>query len=170
MKAFELFATMPLPLAADILEFTQSQDRDLYQAVLEMVAQTRKVRPVFLLRQPKSQRYETITHTLSRPAVDMAAENLIRTWLLKKHTALLETFLNSLDIAHENGVVENLPTTVEDDALHASVEKLLTAYPADIVAVYLWAFCQMNETTWENLDLLLHTDDRLMLSRAGAGA
>ena len=165
MKAFELFATMPVPLAADILEFTHSNDRDLYKAVVEMVAQARKVRPVFLQRQPKSQRFAMMTGTLGRPNVDMAAENLIRNWLLKKHTPLLESFLNALEIPHEKGVVENLPDTVPDAALQMAVDQLLESNPADVVAVYLWAFCQMNETTWENLDLLLHTDDRLMLTR-----
>jgi hypothetical protein len=164
MKANDLFALMPRPLAVEILEYTFTSDKEIYTAVLDMVAQARKVRPIFLQRMPRTERFDSMATALSRPGLDMAAENLIRNWLLKKHTALLAEFLDGLNIEHEKGVVESLPETVEDTKLQQTVDKLLEKYPESVVTVYLYAFNQMNETRWINLDLILETDSRLQFN------
>jgi hypothetical protein len=46
------------------------------------------------------------------------------------------------------------------------VEGLLSKYPAEVVALYLHAFCDMNETKWTNLETLLQTDERLKLPKS----
>ena len=164
MKANDLFALMPQPLAVEIIEFAFANDKEIYMAVADMVAQARKVRPVFLQRMPRKERFEAMAVSLSRPALDMAAENVIRNWLLKKHTALLEEFLDGLKIKHEKGVVETLPETVDDTLLEQTVQQLLEKYPENVVTVYLYAFNQMNETRWANLDLILDSDPRLQFN------
>lgn len=105
----------------------------------------------------------TILNTLTRPSLDTAAAALIRAWLLKKHKAMLVDFLDALGIPHQDGVVETLPDSVEDEKLQAAVEKLLGKYPAEVVSVYLHAFNEMNEVNWENLTRLLSNDARLQL-------
>jgi len=66
--------------------------------------------------------------TLARPALDLAAGGLIRTWLLKKHKAMLVDFLNALEIKNEEGVVENLPASMDDAKLKSAIETLLAKY------------------------------------------
>lgn len=161
MKANDLFALMPRPLALDIVEFSCTNDKEVYNAVLEMVAQARKVRPVFLQRQARQERFESIVNALGRPNLEVAGENLIRNWLLKKHTAMLVEFLDALKISHDKGVVEHLPETVDDAALQSAVDGLLAKYPQDTVAIYLYAFNSMNETKWKNLESTLHSHPKL---------
>ncbi|HXG48923.1 MAG TPA: hypothetical protein VNO52_14970, partial [Methylomirabilota bacterium] len=60
MTSEQLFAAMPVDLAMDILDFVAAEDRPLYKTALEAVAQTRKVRGVFLARQPKVERHKTM--------------------------------------------------------------------------------------------------------------
>ena len=93
----------------------------------------------------------------------MAAGNLIRIWLLKKYKAMLVDFLNALEIKNEDGVVEDLPKSMEDAKLKAAVDNLLGKYPPEAVAVYLNAFNDMNEANWANLKTLLENDSRLQL-------
>jgi hypothetical protein len=100
---------------------------------------------------------------LTKPNLDAAAGALIRAWLVKKHQAMLADYLNALEIRNENGVVDDLPATVEDTKLKLAVESLLAKYPHEIVAVYLNAFNDMNATGWLNLKALLETDSRLQL-------
>jgi hypothetical protein len=57
--------------------------------------------------------------------------------------------------------VDDLPVTVEDAKLHAAIEKLLSKYPPEEVAVYLHAFYTMNQAQWPNLEAILKTDKRL---------
>ncbi|HPY31620.1 MAG TPA: hypothetical protein PK236_13150 [Verrucomicrobiota bacterium] len=154
---------MSPPLAAEILTFTFEAEKPTYKATLAAVAEARKLRPIFMARQPRAQRDATILATLTRPSLDVAAATLIRTWLLKKHQAMLVDFLNLLEIPHEDGVVETLPEGVDDDKLKAAVDQLLAKYPPEVVAVYLNAFNDMNEVNWQTLATLLAEDKRLQL-------
>ena len=60
------------------------------------VAEARKVRPVYLERQPRAQRHTTMLATLTRPALELVTSNLIRTWLLKKYAGMLADFLDGM--------------------------------------------------------------------------
>lgn len=152
---------MPRPVAEDILEFAHTKEKPVYRAALEAVANARKVRAVFLERQPRNERYTVMIAALGRPTLEMAADGLIRNWLLKKHSTLLVDFMDALKIQHEKGVVNELPKTVDDVTLRNGVEAILTKHPAEVVAVYLRAFNGMNGENWANLDLILNTDPRL---------
>jgi hypothetical protein len=163
LTAHELFGFMSPALAGEIIEFAHESDKPLYRATLAAVAETRKVRPVFLERQPRPQRTAAMLAGLARPALEPAAGNLIRGWLVKKQSAMLAQFLDALGIKHEKGVVEDLPKTVEDEKLRAAIEGLLSNHPQEIVAVYLLAFHEMNQADWPNLKTMLETDPRLQL-------
>jgi hypothetical protein len=165
MTSSELFAAMPASVAADIFEFTHANDKPLYRVSLEAVAQARKVRAVFLERQPRSERYATMASTLGRSALLAAANNLISNWLIKKHNGILVDFLDALKIQHEKGVVEDLPAQMDDATLDAAVEKLLEKNPPEVVSLYLHAFNEMNEANWANLKTKLESDPRLALKK-----
>ncbi len=165
MKAHELFGAISPTLAAEILEYTFGNDKPLYRATLDAVAQARKVRSVFMERQPRAERHATMSAFLARPQLELAADGLLRNWLLKSHTSLLADFLDALKIKHDKGVVDELPPSVDDAALKAAIDGLFTKYSGEIVTIYLHAFHQMNETRWPNLENLLNTDPRLKLRK-----
>jgi hypothetical protein len=150
-------------LASEILGWAFETEKPTYHATLNAVAEARHVRPVFLERQPRTQRHATMLATLTRPNLEMVSGNLIRTWLLKKYKAMLVDFLTALGIENNEGVVENLPAGMDDNKLKAAVEVLLAKYPPETVAVYLNAFNDMNEANWANLKSLLESDARLQL-------
>ena len=150
-------------LAQDIIAFTFESDKPTYKATLQAVANARHLRPVFLERQPKPQRNATMLATLTRPNLDLVAGTLIRAWLVKKHQAMLMDFLNALGIENKEGVVEDLPETMDDAKLKAAVDGLLAKHPPEAVAVYLNAFNDMNQANWTNLKAMLESDARLQL-------
>ena len=163
LTSHEIMGFMSPPLALEILNYAYESDKPLYHAVVKAVAEARKLRPVFLERQPRTERHADMIATLSRPPLDLITGNLIRTWLLKKYSAMLVDFLDGLGIAHKEGVVDDLPATVDDAKLQAAVDALLAKYPPEIVAVYLQAFNEMNEADWPNLKAMLESDKRLQL-------
>lgn len=167
LTSHELFGFMSPSLASEIILFAFESEKPAYRATLAAVAEARHVRPVFLERQAKAQRHAAMLASLSKPSLEMAAGNLIRTWLVKKHKAMLVDFLNALEIKNEEGVVEDLPPSMADDKLHAAVDALLAKYPHEAVAVYLHAFNDMNEANWANLKAMLETDSRLQLGGEG---
>jgi hypothetical protein len=163
LTSHELFGFMSPTLANDIITFTFENEKPTYRATLNAVAESRHLRPVFLERQPKPQRHATMVSSLAKPSLEMAAGNLIRTWLIKKYKSMLVDFLNSLEIKNEEGVVDDLPPSMDDAKLKAAVDGLLAKYPPEAAAVYLNAFNDMNEANWANLKTLLESDPRLQL-------
>lgn len=166
LTSHELIGFVSPGLANEILTFAFESDKPTYKATLASVAQARHLRPVFLERQPRAQREATMLTTLTRPALDQMAGALIRAWLVKKHKAMLVDFLNALGIEHKDGVVDDLPPTMEDAKLKSAVDVLLGKYPPEVVAVYLNAFNDMNEANWTNLKTMLEADTRLQLGAA----
>jgi len=150
-------------LALEIINHAYESDKPLYRAVLGAVAEARKLRPIFLERQPRADRHASMIQTLARPSLDAVTGNLLRAWLLKKYKSMLCDFLDALGVAHKDGVVDDLPASMEDEKLRAAVETLLTKYPPEVVAVYLNAFNDMNEVNWPNLKTTLEADKRLQL-------
>jgi hypothetical protein len=67
LKSHELIGFMSPPLAAEILAFTFEAEKPTYKATHAAVAEARKLRPVFMARQPRAQRDATILATLTRP-------------------------------------------------------------------------------------------------------
>jgi len=163
LTSHELLGFMSPDLALEIITFAYEADKPLYRTALNAVAEARKVRPVFLERQPRVQRHTDMLATLTRPALDLVTGNLIRAWLLKKYNAMLVDFLDALGLAHKEGVVEELPKSMDDAKLQAGVDKLLGKYPGEVVAIYLNAFSEMNEVDWPNLKQMLESNPRLQL-------
>jgi hypothetical protein len=166
LTSHELLGFMSPDLGLEIVTYAFDTDKALYRTVLASVAEACKVRPVFLERQPKVQRHTAMLATLARPGLEVVTANLIRSWLLKKYKDMLCDFLDALGIAHKDGVVEDLPTSMDEAKLHAAVEMLLGKYPREVVAVYLHAFQEMNEVEWPNLKTMLETDQRLELGKS----
>jgi len=163
LTSHELLGFMSPGLALQILADAHDSDKPLYRATLGAVAEARKVRPVFLERQPRTQQHTTMLATLSKPSLEMVTANLIRAWLLKKYKGMLVDFLDKLEIQHKDGVVDELPKTIDDVKLRPAVDVLLSNYPQEVVAVYLNLFNDMNEVEWTNLKKMLETDKRLQL-------
>jgi hypothetical protein len=159
----ELIGFMSPKMANRILEDTQANNREVYRALVASMAQAQKMRPVFIGRQPKERRHKNFVQMLSRAGSEEHAGNLIRGWLFKEHKDVLTGFLGKLGIEHEEGMVNDLPESISDDALNGAVNLLIEKYDQELVAVYLTAFNASNENRWSNLDTLLAEDERLQL-------
>ncbi len=163
MTANQMFAEMSPALAVRIVEEVHATDKDLYRVALANVAMAKKVRPIFLEQRTKAERFRMMAEALRRTDLQVVAGNVISGWLVKNQQPLLIDFLTALHIPHQNGVVETLPATVDDQDLHDAVELLLGKNTPEVVGLYLRAFHDMNEADWPNLKKILTEDVRLML-------
>ncbi|MFT6617663.1 MAG: hypothetical protein ACJASX_000548 [Limisphaerales bacterium] len=93
--------------------------------------------------------------------MSQAADNILRNWLLKSQTGMLKDFLDAIGIKHEDGIVEELPGNVTDEAVNNGIDKILEKYSRESVLVYLHAFNSMNDCTWKNLDSMLQSSEHL---------
>ena len=152
-------------MLADLFE----NDKPLYKSVVENLAQQRKLRPIFVERKPRVERFAWIKEALGRKQSEPVAANLLQLWLVRRHAGMLCDFLDSLGIKHEdNGTVDQIPAQPEKAALDAAVRGLLEKYDPPIVAVYLAAFQALDETGWPLLNDIIAADPRLQFSAPAA--
>jgi hypothetical protein len=161
LTCHEILAFIPAALGHEILNDLFNSDKPAYRTALTSIAEARKVRPVYLERQPRTQRHGTMLAVLGTSRMEEMAATLLRAWLLKSQLAMVTEFLDHLGIAHKAGVVEELPASVDDARLKSAIEELLAKHPHPKVAVYLHAFYATNDPQWPALATLLRDDARL---------
>ena len=171
MTPNDLFIQMPESTSTAMLADLFENEKLLYKNLIENLAKQRKLRPVFIERKPRTERFAWIKDALGRKQNEPIAANLLQIWLVKRHSPMLCDFLDSLGIKHDsNGTVEQIPTQPDRPALENATSALLEKYDPSIVAVYLNAFQALDETGWPLLDEIIAADPRLQLSAPAPAA
>ncbi|MDD5351392.1 MAG: hypothetical protein PHQ12_14365 [Chthoniobacteraceae bacterium] len=157
---------MPAAVAWQIFGFLFEKEKPLYKATIEALAKKRNLRPVFVERKPREERFAWMKEALSRAMSDPVAAHVLQVWLVGAQSAVLCDFLDALGVTHdENGTVETLPPAPAKDVLVSAVETLLAKHEAGVVAVYLHTFQALHEEGgWPTLAEVLETDARLKLA------
>ena len=163
----DIFQRTSPALVTNLLAYLYESEKPLYKAMIEAVAKQRKLRPIFIERKARDERFAWLQEALGRKASDPIAAHILQIWLVGQHSALLCDFLDGLGIKHdENGTVEQLPPQPAKEALEKTINDLLQKYDVEIVAVYLHAFQALDDTGWATLDEILQSDERLHLGQA----
>ncbi|MCX6966816.1 MAG: hypothetical protein NTZ46_03385 [Verrucomicrobia bacterium] len=165
MAPHEIFSKMTPGVSAQIFSFLFEKEKPLYKATIDALAKKRNLRPVFIERKPRDERFAWLKDSLSRAVNDGVAAHLLQVWLIGTQSALLCDFLDALGIAHdENGTVEQLPPAPAKEQLAGAVETLLAKHDAEHVTIYLHSFQALHEEGgWPTLGEVLATDARLKL-------
>ena len=164
MKAHEIFEKMSAATAAEILGFLQKEEKPVFKAAIQGLANQRNLRAVFIERKVPNERNVWIKSALSRKISDGVATHLLHTWLLGAQKEMLCDYLDTLEIPHdENGMVEDVPVSPPKEKIASAVSTLLAKYPAEFVAIYLRVFQSMDSAAdWEPLDEILREEPRLV--------
>jgi hypothetical protein len=152
-------------LAAEIFNFLQTEQKPVYKAAIQGLANQRNLRGVFIERKPPAERFPWMQAAFARKISDSLATHVLQAWLLGANKEMLCDFLDSMEIKHaDDGTVDDLPATAPKEKIAAAAERLLEKYPAEKVAVYLHAFRDMDSAVqWPALDELLSEEPRLKL-------
>jgi hypothetical protein len=165
MKSHEIFQGISPALAAEIFNWLQTEQKPVYKAAIQGLANQRNLRSIFIERKPPNERFPWMQAAFGRKISDSLASHVLQAWLLGANKQMLCDFLDALEIKHaEDGTVDDLPAEMPREKIAAAVDRLLGKYPAENVAVYLHAFREMDSTVqWPALDGILAEDSRLKL-------
>jgi hypothetical protein len=150
-------------LAAQIFNFLQTEQKPVYKAAIQGLANQRNLRGVFVERKPPAERFPWMQAAFSRKVSDSLASHVLQAWLLGANKEMLCDFLDAMEIKHaDDGTVDELPAAVPKEKIAGAVQRLLEKYPAENVAVYLHAFRDMDSAVqWPALDEVLSEEPRL---------
>ena len=165
MRSHEIFQGMSPALAAQIFRWVHTEQKAVYKAAIQGLANQRNLRGVFIERKPPAERFPWMQAALARKVSDSLASHLLQAWLLGANKQMLCDFLDAMEIKHdEDGTVADLPAAPSKEKIAAAVAGLLEKYPVETVAVYLHAFRDMDSAVqWPALDEILTEEPRLKL-------
>jgi hypothetical protein len=133
---------------------TLVEDKESRPHLLQFVASL----PRFRAFRPQAIRKFTDKELISAiAATTQLSQDMIRSALIGMHlpgrAAMLGAFMDSLGIAHENGLIADGATVSlpERDKLHAAVTALTGQYPPRDVAIYLLSLLAMDPDTWKSV-------------------
>ena len=157
MKAYYIFQQADEETISNILDWMRNQERAIYRAAVRELGALKKLRPL-------QEQFSFIKKMLSWKPSNEIGDHLLQVWLLRKHQDMLITFLNTLGIPHDgNGIVNELPETLDKEKLAKAVDELFEKYPAGVASVYLQMFQLQTEDGWEELAEVLANDPRVTI-------
>ena len=160
----DIFARMPPAVAAQLFAHLHEKEKPLYKATIDTLAKQRNLRPVFIERKPRDERFAWLREMVAKKQNQDVAAHLLQIWFVGAHSKLLCDFLDALGIAHdENGTIEEMPAAPSKEALAKAIDACFAKHDAKVVAVYLNAFQALDEEGWPTLAELLAEDPRLRL-------
>ena len=150
MLAHQLFQSMSPELGRQIMTWMKDDEREVYKACVTTLAQQKKVRPVFVTQRSRDQQFTWIMDTLKSRLSEGVGENILQVWLMKAKSAMLVSFLDTLEIKHDGkgGVEDDIPADLDAAKVAAGVTKLLAEFPAEEVGVYLNLFQLQQRNGW----------------------
>ncbi len=166
VKAHEIYTAADPALVTQMLDWFRDHDRNVYKSAVSSLAQSRKLRLVFIQKKPLPDQYAWILKTLRMKQSDAIGEHLLQAWLMAGHQDLLAEFCDAMEIEHDGkgSVTGDLPETMDKDKLDVAVDKLLTDRDPKLVTIYLRVFNLQRPDGWENLSEKLENDERLTLA------
>src|ERR1700720_1852829 len=96
MKSHEIFRRMPPPLAAQIFTFLQTEQKPVYKAAIQGLANQRNLRGVFIERKPPAERFPWMQAAFSRKTGDSLGSHVLQAWLLGANKQMLCDFLEAM--------------------------------------------------------------------------
>lgn len=165
VKAHELYSAVDPALVTQMLDWFRANDRNVYKSAVATLAQSRKLRPVFVQKKSLPDQYAWIHKTLQSKLADTIGEHLLQAWLMAGNQDLLAKFCDAMGIEHDGkgSVTGDLPETLDAAKLDAAVDSVLESHDPKLVTLYLRVFNLQVPGGWDTLTAKLDGDSRLIL-------
>ena len=163
VKAHEIYNSIDPALVTQMLDWFRDNDRNVYKSAVSSLAQSRKLRLVFVQKKPLVEQYAWILKTLKSKQSDAIGEHLLQAWLMAGNQDLLAKFCDELAIEHDGkgSVTGDLPEEIEGSLLDRAVDAMLGEFDPKVVTLYLQIFNLQRPGGWDTLAAKLESDERL---------
>jgi hypothetical protein len=126
----------------------ESTTEDQLQAVL-LISQQKKFRPKTVVALDEDRKTRHLASLTTLP--DSLAARALVVYHLAEQREMMSAFLDSLGIAHENGLIKEESTTPDPAKVGPAAAELMKRYPAEDVVLYLNTLLCQDPETWRDL-------------------
>lgn len=147
-----LWRTLPsdLRLAAATAFWRDGQNAIEQAEAVTLIARLRKFRPKSVLSLPIDKKARHLAGVPQMP--DPLAARLLVAYHLERQRPMMARFLDSLGIAHENGLItDESPSPPAPETLDQAARTLGAEFPKTDVTRYFWTLLWQDPETWEGL-------------------
>ena len=172
MKPHQIYQATDPVLIQEMFTTFRDEEREIYKTAIASLAQSRKLRPVFVQKKPVAAQIEWAHKTLGLRSSDTIGEHLLQVWFMKFHQPMLVEFCDGMGIEHngEGSVEGALPEEIDPAKLKTTSDALFAKYNPKLVSLYLTVFNLQTPEGWVPLSELLATDPRIHLGTGPAPA
>jgi hypothetical protein len=115
-----------------------------------LLAQQLKARQKFVQRLPVERKARHLAHYAGMP--DLLAARLLVSYHLAHRRAMMAAFLDSVGVAHENGLIDDDPQgPIPEERLAPATRSLRAEYPAEDVRLYFATLLAQDPEIWAGL-------------------
>lgn len=166
VKAHELYTAADPALVTQMLDWFRDNDRNVYKSAVSTLAQTKKLRLVFIQKKPLAEQYAWILKTLRGRPADTIGEHLLQAWFMAGNQPMLAKFCDTMGIEHDGkgSVTGDLPKEIDAAKLDTAVDALVESFDPKLVTLYLHVFNLQTPGGWDSLTAKLAADPRLVLA------
>lgn len=161
MTGNEIFSRLTPEEAHAIFEDIYVFDKAMYRACMQLTAQRKKLRPVFVEKKSRPDRHAWMQNVLTSKSNDDAAVEILQNWLLGCKKDMLAAFLDQCEIAHEDAILEDIPAQPDEKKLSLAIETIFANFEAPAPKIYLMLFQPLGNEAWPILDEFLESDPRV---------
>jgi len=155
-QSTDVFRTLSTEESEALFKEMRDELRPLYKQAERVSADTLRVRPVFLGKQPFPKRAKMMRKALSLKVNAEAAAELLAMFFIERYPEDLAELLDAFGLEHEEGVLKD---PAPKQPAKTKIKKAVTAFPAGEKAlmrgVLLRAFAAQSAIDWPALDELV---------------
>jgi hypothetical protein len=153
MQAHLIFQKISPALGKSIIQWMRDDEKQVYKAAVQTLAQQRKVRPIYITQKHRDAQTTFLLDSMKMKLTEGVGENVLQVWLMKGRPQMLADFLDTLGIGHDGkgGVEGDLPENFDAGKVAEGADKLLAKYPAEEVFVYLSLFQLQRPGGWPEI-------------------
>ncbi len=128
------------------------------QLLIASIAKAKNLREVFVRKSPIERQVNWTAATLSLP--DPMVEDLLKKYILREHRAVIVSFLDSLNIPHSEGMIEeNFDyATLSNERVQEAARSLLTSADRTGSELYL-KYLVLQGGPWAGIEEVLPTEE-----------
>ncbi len=155
-RSIDVFRSMTADEAQAFFGEMRDEVRPLYKQAEQAAANTLRLRPVFLGKQPFPKRCEMMRKALSLKVNDEAAAELLAMFFMERYSEDVGALLDLLGVEHDEGVLKDeAPKEPTKKKLSEAVEKFTAEGNSTLRSVLVRAFAAQGAIDWPKLDALV---------------
>ena len=161
-QSTDVFRTMTDDECERLIREMRDETKPLYKEVERTAAETLRLRPVFLGKQPFEKRCRMIRKAMALKVNAETAAEVLAAFFMERYSKDVEELLDALGVEHEEGVLKQpSPPEPDEKVLKETVAGFAKGKNAKTRSLLLRAFAAQSAIDWPKLDALVFPQETL---------